>query len=136
MTFKVKARNKLKIRFKPGVQDTSTLTSGFFATYTQLGVYLMVGDNDQPTPMLPNGAGHALGLESPTLDFSGQIPKNCPASEATCRETVTITVHKPNYDYWCYNYAMYCSWTHVFESHPWNGELRVETDDTVALDRQ
>lgn len=131
-TIQVPVRRTLKIKFTPGIPNETVQGSGFTAQYSQLGVFISVGTQEQSTPLLRNGL---LGEQesSPVLDFSGSIPQTCPESDPACRVSVTITVRKPNYDYWCFNYGAYCSYTRVWETHPWNGELKVETDDTQSL---
>ncbi|MEK7691956.1 MAG: hypothetical protein AAB425_13155, partial [Bdellovibrionota bacterium] len=87
---------------------------------------------EEPTPLLSNGLAETQE-QSPIKNYSSAFAKLCQESDQTCRETVTITVYKPNYDYWCFNYWMYCPHTHVYSTHPWNGTLEIETDETVAL---
>lgn len=137
VTSTVTTKTILKLTFTPGEQDTPTTTpsagtTGFYANYSQLGVYITVGSSTQPTPMLPNGLNPSQAAQSsPILDFSSQIPSNCASQSAGC--SITITVAQPNYDYWCYNYGMYCPWAHVDTYTPWNGKLSIQTDFTVPL---
>jgi hypothetical protein len=131
-TVPVQARRVLRIKFTPGLPNETVQGTGFTPQYSQLGVFISVGTQELPTPLLHNGL---LGEQesSPIMDFSNAIPNTCPANEPTCRVTVTVTLRKPNYDYWCFNYGAYCSHTRVWETHPWNGELKIETDDTIPL---
>jgi hypothetical protein len=130
-SFTVKANQKLRLRFSPGRQDRKVSGTGFTPIYAQLGVYIKVGTDEQPTALLSNGLMREA-TSTPVMDFSGSFTKTC-GSNTACRQNVTITVKKPNYDYWCYNYGLYCAYTHVHDTHPWVGYLEVETDDTVAI---
>lgn len=135
----VRAKRILRIKFTPGIPDETIVGTGFTPQYSQLAVYISVGNQEQSTPLLNNGLANAstsLPAEaesSPIMDFSSVIPQECPSNEQDCRVDVTITVRKPNYDYWCFNYGLYCTHTRVWETHPWNGRLDVQTDDTLPL---
>jgi hypothetical protein len=132
-TVTVTARKILRVRFTPGVQDQMVAGTGFSPTYSRLGVYLSAGGATAlPTPMLSNGL-FSPKTSSSIMDFSAQIPKTCAETDTACRETLTIKVDKPNNDYWCMNFGAYCNWTWVYETHPWNGTLEVETDDTQVM---
>lgn len=132
MKLKVKANKKLKIKFTPGVQDQTVKDTGYSPEYSQLAVFIQVENTEKATPLLSNGLSRAA--TSKTLDFSSGFTKTCPASSANCRQDVEITVHRPNYDHYCYMYGMYCMHTKVYETHPWNGTITVETDDTASLE--
>lgn len=132
-TYTVRARKSLKVRFTPGVQDSAVKDTGFHPQYSKLAVYVKVGERSQPTALLSNGMTSGSAENSHIMDFSSSFEKTCAEEDATCREEVTITVEKPNYDFYCLNYGMYCSHTQVYETHPWNGTLTVQTDDTVLL---
>ena len=129
----VKARKVLKIQFTPGQQDETISGSTTKPLYSGLGVYLTVGSTTTPTPFLYNGMYGGTAQNSGTLDFSAEIPQTCASSDAACRENVTITVSRPNYDWYCINNQGGCPWAHVQDTHPWNGTLKVQTDDTKAL---
>ena len=133
VTFEVTTRTVLKVRFAPGVQDKTVAGTGFSPQYSVLGVYIAVGSDLRPTPPLYNGLGGGTGEKSPVMDYSSAFTRTCSASDPDCREKVTITVKQPNYDYWCINYGAYCPWTHVWDTHPWNGTLTVQTDDTTGI---
>jgi hypothetical protein len=133
LNFMVKANKVLKVRFKPKPTDIPVPGTGYPAQYSMLGVYLMVNGTEKPTPPLYNGLTQAAEW-SPIMDFSAQVPHlNCDVNDTTCREDVVVTVEKPNYDYWCYNYGSYCPYTKIYGNHPWNGTLEVQTDDTFPL---
>jgi hypothetical protein len=125
-TFRVRTRTQLKIRFTPGEQNKTVAGTGFSPQYQSLAVFMKVGSNEQPTSLVALGSHH-------TLEFSNSFTKTCASTNTTCRQTVTITVSKPNYDYWCSNYGQYCPHTHVYPSHPWNGRIEVQTDDTAGF---
>ncbi len=133
-TTEVRANKILKIKFIPGQQDKKVSGSGYPPNYSMLAVYIAVGSSEQPTPLLSNGlSGSGQKEESPVMDFSSSFTNNCPTSDSACRETVTITVKKPNNDYWCLNFGMYCPYVHVWPTHPWNGDLVIQTDDTKGM---
>jgi hypothetical protein len=132
-SFSVSAGYKLRIRFTPGIQDKNVAGTGFTPNYSKLGVYITVGSLTQPTPMLSNGFQGGDAQSSHIMDFSQAISAGCSGGGTACRQDVTITVSKPNNDYWCLNWGQYCPYAHVYESHPWNGVLEIETDDTEAL---
>jgi hypothetical protein len=124
---------KLKLRFRPGIQDKNVEGTGFTPHYSKLGVYIAVGELTQPTPMLRNGFSGGDAQSSHIMDFSQQISDGCDTSDPDCRQEVTITISKPNNDYWCLNWQMYCPYAQMHSTHPWNGTLELETDDTVPL---
>ena len=124
----------LRIAFTAGQQDSAVAGTNFTPQYSHLGVYLTVGATTVPTDMTSNGLTDGQVGQSRTIDFSHAMTTACSAStDPTCRASVTITVSKPNYDYWCLNYGQYCPWTHVYDTHPWNGNLLIQTDDTDPL---
>jgi hypothetical protein len=101
---------------------------------SQLGVYIQVGSLNQPTEMLTNGYNGTTAETSSVIDFSSSIPSgSCAGQATTCRQNVTITVNKPNDDYWCLTTGQFCPWSYVYASHPWNGTLTIQTDDTTAI---
>ncbi|MCM2279509.1 MAG: hypothetical protein NDJ89_15645 [Oligoflexia bacterium] len=135
VTVTVKARNLLKVRFVPGVQDETVSGSGFSPKYSGLGVYVTVGSNTETTPLLYNGVFGGAAEKSSIFDFSNSFDRTCATGDTECKESVTITVSKPNYDYWCVNYGYYCGyWTHIEPSHPWHGTLEIQTESTDALE--
>ena len=123
----VPARKILKIRFTPNAQDSTVSGTGFSPQYSALGVYIKVGTQEQATALLDINESGSI------MNFSNAFTKTCATDDADCRETVKVTVYKPNYDYWCINYGMYCPYTHVYSGHPWNGTLEIQTDDTETL---
>lgn len=133
-TINVRAGSILKIKFTPGQASGTISNSGYSAVYSALGVYVRVGATEKATPLLSNGLRSAA--QSAVLDFSGTLNLNC-AQVTDCRQTYTVVVTRPNYDYACLNDSRYCfqnpPWTQVHENHPWNGQLEIQTDDTVAL---
>jgi len=129
----VPVRDILKVRFRPETNIDTVANTGFVAQYSHLAVFLDVGSTSQATPLLSNGLIYQQETSN-IIDFSSQFTKTCTSSSPTdCRQMVTVKVHKPNYDYWCFNFGMYCSYTHVWDTHPWRGTLLIETDDTEAL---
>lgn len=127
----VETNSVLKVRFIPLENSKKVDNSGFQPKYSKLAVYLSVGTDKRPTPLLRNGlSGEAQ--KSPIYDFSSSFTKTC-GTDTECRQEVTITVGQPNNDYWCYNYNMYCTHTHVYDTHAWSGLLLVETDDTEEI---
>jgi hypothetical protein len=116
MTFTVRTRSVLKIRFTPGMQNSSVAGGNFAPQYARLAVFIKVGSLEQPTALLSNGLATTQETSS-TMDFSSAFTKTCASTDTACRQTVTITVSKPNYDYWCYNYGLYCDHTQVYQSH-------------------
>ncbi len=131
-TYQVRVKNVLKIKFKPGLQNKTVAGTGWSPNYSQLAVYISIEDDSRPTSLLSNGL-LSPAEESPVLDFSTSFRKTCATGDTACRQLVTITVNKPNYDYWCYNFGQYCPHTHVWDTHPWNGTLSIQTDDTNAF---
>ena len=129
----VDARSTLKIRFTPGVQDEKVAGTGYSPQYSKLGVYIQVGSQTKPTPMLPNGMTDP-SQDSGVMDFSRSIDTSlCSAGNPNCRVTVTINITKPNYDYWCLNFQQYCPNTTIYSTHPWHGTVQIQTDDTDPL---
>lgn len=132
VSFTVRARKVLKMRFKPGMQDALVEGTGYSPTYAQLGVFVRVGTVERPTALLSNGIIRAAEVGT-VMDFSTAFARTCASTDTDCRQTVTIEVLKPNYDYYCLNYWMGCPHTQVHENHPWNGMFEIETDDTEPL---
>lgn len=130
----VQTNRILKVQFIPGTQDRNVAGTGFTPQYSRMGVYIKVGSQSQPTEMLGNGSSGGDAEKSRILEFSNSFTRSCNRADTTCRQDVTITVEKPNYDYFCLiGYFPGCPWSHVWETHPWNGTLLVQTDDTDAL---
>ncbi|HAR42886.1 MAG TPA: hypothetical protein DCS07_09705 [Bdellovibrionales bacterium] len=136
VSVEVRVRRILKVKFTPGIADKTEAGTGFTRHYSGLGVYLSVESNSQPTPLLQNAFNGATP-ESKTIDFSGSFTRSCATTDTSCRQFVTITVSKPNYDYLCLVERMcapyFPAWTHVAATHPWNGTLEIQTDDTSGL---
>jgi hypothetical protein len=131
-TVSVSAGQVLKVEFAPGVQDTAIAGTGVYPQYSQLGVYIQVGSSLEPTEMLQNGYDGSTAQTSTVMDFSSSIPSGC-AGSTTCRQNVTITITKPNNDFYCLNEGIYCPWNQVLSGQPWNGTLTVQTDDTDSI---
>jgi len=136
-SFTVHARDVLRIQFEPLPQSRTAGGTGFFPEYSRLAVYIEVNRVQRPTALLRNGVlGSAQ--KSSIFDFSNLIPKTCAESDPDCRETVRITITRPNYDYWCYNFGgQYCiqtPHTHVYKTHSWRGMVYVQTDDTDPIE--
>ncbi len=130
----VLTRLVLKVAFKPGTQANPVAGTGFFPNYARMGVRLKVGEHEQPTAMLGNGfIAQYPAQKSSIINFAPDFAKTCNPNDTGCFETVTIKVTKPNNDYWCLNYGTFCSWTHVYETHPWNGTLYVQNDVTGPI---
>ena len=130
----VSTRRTLKVSFTPGVQDTNLSGTGYTINYAYMGVFIKVGSETKPTPLLYNGYLGGNAETTTAMDFSSSVPNGCTTSSAdTCRQSVTITVKQPNTDFRCLNYGTNCSHAHVEDGHPWNGTIRVQTDDTDAL---
>lgn len=132
-TIEVRVNSVLKVKFTPGIQDQNASGTGFTPHYSGLGVYIKVGSIEQATPLLKNAYNGATAETSDVMDFSGAFTKTCPTSNLGCRQTVAVTVIKPNYDHYCLINGIYCSWTHVWDTHPWNGTLSIQTDDTDPI---
>lgn len=130
-TVSVSAGQVLKLKYAPGVQDTAISGTGVYPQYSRMGVYVQVGSMTQPTEMLGNGYDGTTAQTSSVLDFSSAL-SGCSGS-STCRQQVTITVTKPNNDFYCLNYGYYCPWNQVLNGQPWNGTLTVQTDDTDSI---
>jgi hypothetical protein len=124
----------LKIKFTAGVADTTVAGTGYTAQYSGIGVYIGVGSTSRPTPLLYNGLLGGAAQSSSVMDFATSISANCAPADVTCRKDVTVNVSQPNNDYWCFNFAMYCPWTRVHDTHPWNGTLSIQTDDTDPIE--
>lgn len=133
MTLNIYTGKVLKMKFTPGIADTTVAGTGFTAQYSAMGVYVGLGTDLRPTPLLLNGLTGGAAQTSQKFDFSSNIAANCPVNDVNCRKDVAITVTKPNYDYWCLNFIMYCPYTIVHDTHPWNGTLSVQTDDTDPI---
>ena len=131
-TVSVSAGTVLKVKFAPGVQDTAITGTGVYPQYSQLGVYIGVGASTEPTQMLQNGYDGSTAQTGTVMDFSSSIPSGCSGS-TTCRQNVTITITKPNNDFYCLNEGIYCPWNQVLSGQPWNGTLTVQTDDTDSI---
>ncbi|MBY0471723.1 hypothetical protein K2X30_11205 [bacterium] len=131
-TFTVPTRTVLKLTFTPGMQDRPISGTGYMVQYSKLAVYIKVNNQEIATPLLKNGLS-GTAQQTTILDFSGSINSSCDANDVNCSQVVTITVYKPNYDYHCYNFNLYCTHTQVLDQHPWNGVLKVQTNNTVAL---
>lgn len=129
----VKANKVLKVRFTPGVQDGYVAGTGTSPQYSKLGVYITVGTQSQPTPMLSNGLNDGNAQSSNVMDYSSALSNGCADSDTSCRAYVAILIEKPNYDYWCLTTGYYCPYSHVYSGHPWNGTLEIQTDDTDQI---
>ena len=135
MSVVVRTKDVLKVRFQPGINSERVEDSGFVPQYSKLFVHISLGDGydaEKATPLRPNGVFEAAQA-SPKLDFSAYIDSNAGPADADGYRDVVINVRKANNNYWCYNYGMYCTHTHVHHTHPWNGTLIVETDDTQEI---
>jgi hypothetical protein len=132
-TVTVSAGKVLRVKFTPGTANQAIAGSGATASYSAMGVYLSAGSSTaQATPLLRNGYYGAA--ESTIMDLSASLPTACSAStDATCRRTVTVTVSKPNLDYYCLSYGAYCPYSQAPSNVPWNATLTIQTDDTTAL---
>jgi hypothetical protein len=126
----VRANKVLKVRFTPGQQDRTVAGTGFNAKYSLLWVYIKVGASTQPTPALYNGVNGGDAVSSGVMDYSTAFTRTCSASSPACRQTVRVYIQQPNNDYYCLNYGMYCPGAHVYDTHPWNGTIQIQTDDT------
>jgi hypothetical protein len=133
VTVEIDTRSVLKVQFAPGIQDEVVAGTGYAPAYGHLGVYIQVGTTTQPTPMLSNGLLDNNPQKSPVLDFSNAFTKSCDPTDLTCHQPVQIMIFKPNNDYFCMNFGMYCPWAQMYQTHPWHGELSIQTDDTDAL---
>lgn len=132
VSVKVQTNRILKVQFTPGTQDRTVEGTGFAPQYSQMGVYIKVGTQSQATEMLSNGLLGGSPEKSRILEFSNSFTRTCDRTDSSCRQEVTITVEKPNYDYFCLiNWK--CPWTQVWETHPWTGTLLIQTDDTDGL---
>ena len=132
-TVTVYTRTVLKVRFTPGVQDQTVVGSGFSPEYSALGVYIGIGSVSSPTPMLTNGYNKTIAEKSQVFDLSTEFTPTCAATNTSCTTAVTITIGKPNYDYWCLTSGQFCPWSDIYSGHPWHGTLEVQTDMTAAI---
>jgi hypothetical protein len=139
VTVQVSTRSILRLKFTPGVNHATVNGTGFSPQYTKLGVYIGVGSDTRATALLSNGIS-GTATSSDVMDFSASFTHNCDTSGNCQAQTVTITVSKPNDDFWCANYGYYCPYAKVGvsgqsgdTSAPWNGTLTVQTDDTNAI---
>ncbi len=128
----VRVKDRLKVKFRPGIQDKKVSGSGFSPNYSRMSVTLTVGTSNRTTSVLYNGFNQPA-QESSVQDFSTAFTKACGATATGCRQWVLVTIEKPKYDYWCLNYQMYCDMTDVYSTHPWNGTVTLETDDTDPI---
>jgi hypothetical protein len=142
--FHISTNHTLKVAFRADPQQGKVAGTNFTPTYTGLGVYLGVGSVSHPTPLLYNGANGGEAQTSAPVDLSGAFTKTCAQTDTACRQSVTIKVTQPNYDFYCVNFPggfvngdgsfVYpCNppgYTHVYKTHPWYGTLFVYTDDT------
>lgn len=129
----VPVRKVLKVAFRPGIQTGKVAGTGFTPQYSQMWVQLRVGTDARMTTILSNGLFGGAAQRSTIYDFSEAYTKTCPDSNTSCRQQVKVYVEKPNYDYACINYGGPCPGTHVQSTHPWNGTLFIQTDDTDAI---
>jgi len=127
VTFTVSTRTVLMVEFTPTNQLSTT------GNYSQLGVYINVGSTagqggeTLATPLLP------IGVASGVMDFSAAFTQTCASTDTTCRQNVVITINKPNDDYYCMSFGMYCPYTNALSTQHWYGTLSVQTDDTESL---
>src|SRR5690606_32489782 len=139
VTLSVAVHSVLKLQFVPGTQDENQKDTGFFPHYSGLGVYIRVENTEHSTPLLYNGTSGGEAQKSKIFDFSNAFQKECPKSIPECRQTVTIKVYRPNYDYYCFNstyFPLECNYLlsygvrhhNVLKDHAWNGWLYIETD--------
>lgn len=130
----VLVRDRLKVVFAPGQQDTPIEGSGAYPNYGQLGGQLVVNSMERWTPLLSNGVSRSA-TQSPVYDFSNAIPDDCDNDpDPGCRVSVYVIFRKPNYDYWFLNFGIGPLHTHVHFNHPWNGIVFIETDDTDPIE--
>lgn len=128
----VRVKDRLKVKFRPGLQDKKVSGTGFSPNYSKMSVTLTVGTSNRTTSDLYNGFNQPA-QESSVQNFSSSFTKTCGSTATTCRQWVRVTIEKPRYDYWCLNYGMYCDMTDVYSTHPWNGTVIIETDDTDPI---
>jgi len=133
-TFTVQTRDILRLRFKPGQQNSFGSTQGYAAIYSLLAVFIKVGDLEIATPLLNNGLESSVQTSN-IMSFSTAFDQTCDPTDLACRQTVTVTVGRPNYDHFCYKFFLCTPTVHrqVYYSHGWNGEVQVETNDTEAF---
>ncbi|MEK6577839.1 MAG: hypothetical protein AABZ55_01315 [Bdellovibrionota bacterium] len=132
-TVTVYTNSILKLTFSPGTQDRTIAGTGQVATYSKMGVYIGIGSNLSPTEMLNNGFTGGTPQTSRVFDLSSSFTKTCAAGDSACRQAVTIKIGNPSNDFYCLNFGSYCPWGTLYSTHPWNGTLRVQTDDTDSL---
>jgi hypothetical protein len=128
----VKTGKVLKVQFAPGVQNKPVSGTGFYPQYSKLGVYITVGSSSKATALLANGYNSAQ-QSSLVMDYSDQTPCTKSNGSSSCRQNVMIIIERPNNDYKCLNYGTYCPYDKVYETHPWNGTLTIQTDDTTEI---
>lgn len=134
-TITVATNKTLKIRVTPGKADKPVEGTNYAAKYAGLGVYISVENYSHPTPLLGTGESGQPQQRSQIYDYSDKFTKTCPANRPDCKQNVTVTIEKPNYDYWCFMFQQ-CSpnyYTHVHETHWVNVTVEIETDFTRAL---
>jgi hypothetical protein len=149
ITISVETRSRLRVRFVPGQQDAFVGNTNFSPPYSLLSIALQVGNDEEVTAPLSNGLYEPEEM-SDIFDFSQSFRKRCETDEINCQERVRITIKRPQYNYWCieypngfydpksFQYRNVCygnpyGMTRVYESHPWNGTLLIETDYTESL---
>ena len=145
-TFTVSTRDVLKVQFVPGKNTVRSANRNYtgYTPYSKLAVFVSVEGSDQATTLLNNGLDGNAVQKSAVLNFSDAFTNNCASTDTTCRNSVTITVYKPNYDFFQWNYGTYCfappsapaycaDHTQVVDGHEWEGTLFVQTNDTKAL---
>ena len=132
-TISVNTKDVLKIRVQPSPAGKAIDGTGYYPQYSQLGVYIKVGDSDQPTALLYNGFHGGNAQKGSVMDFSDAFIQTCDEDDIDCRQTVKIKVHNAQDDYWCLNFNLYCPYTHTYETHYWKVTLFVQTNDTDAL---
>jgi major membrane immunogen (membrane-anchored lipoprotein) len=137
-TVTVRAGKTLKVQFSPNAQDTKVAGTGFMPAYNKLGVWvsIQVGNPSANAPIQGEVATNLLsmGQASAVIDFSSFLPASCRNStDPTCRRTITVRFTRANYDYDCINFGWGCPSSQVRPTHPWNGNVLIETDDTAPL---
>ena len=132
-TVSVRTGKVLRVKFVPGVANQAIAGTGATANYSAMGVYLAVGSaSAQATPLLNNGFYGTA--QSAVVDLSSALSTTCSSgTDTTCRTSVTITVSKPNLDYYCITSGYYCPYSQAPSTVPWNATLTIQTDDTTAI---
>ena len=144
VTITVSTKNTLKLQFQPDQNSVAVAGTAFHPNYSKLAVFMKVGTTEQATTLLSNGLDGTPKAKSTVIDMTNAYTRTCPATDTNCRESVTITIYKPNYDYYQYNFGIYCfapqdaapycsDHTRVYDTHQWGGTLFVQTSDTRAL---